>query len=149
MLGLLASLQAIQVVILWIHDWAPLGALNDVRAVRAADTTSRLVAVTLIQSVPFTIGLYFSVIGLSTYFPGWLWKWLWISYGLLFLGELRAWWAPYLLWPEPERAARYGSMFGKTHAFLPQHNGIAPNTLHCVLHFCTAATLIVLAILTA
>ena len=148
MLELLVFLQAVQVVILWVHDWAPLGPLNDVRAVRAADTTSRLVAVTLIQSVPFTIWLYFSIRGLSSQFPGWLWNWLWISYGLLFAGELRAWWAPYLLRPEPERATRYELMFGKTHAFLPQRNGIAPNTLHFALHFCRAATLIVLATLT-
>jgi hypothetical protein len=102
----------------------------------------------LIQSVPYTIGLVSSVVGLSSRFPGWLWYWLWISYGLLFLGELRAWWLPYLVRPEPERAARYRVMFGATHAFLPERNGIRPNTLHVALHACTAATLIVLALVT-
>jgi hypothetical protein len=147
MLTLLVALQAIQVAILWLHDWAPLPPINDVSAVRAADSTTRLVIVTLIQCVPYTIGLVFSVAALSSGIPGWLRYWLWISYGLLFLGELRAWWVPYLLRPEPERATRYRAMFGATHAFLPEHNGIRPNTLHVVLHACTAATLVVLALI--
>lgn len=149
MLIVLVLLQAVQVAILWLHDWVPLTPLNDVSAVRGADSTSHLITTTLIQSVPYTIGFIFSLIGLASGFPGWLWYWLWISYGILFAGELRAWWLPYLIRPEPERAARYHTMFGATHAFLPKRNGIAPNTLHVALHVCTAWTLIVLAVLTA
>jgi hypothetical protein len=65
---------------------------------------------------------------------------------MLFAGELRAWWWPYLIRPEPDRAARYRGMFGKTSAFLPERNGIVPNTLHVALHAATAATLILLAL---
>ena len=75
-------------------------------------------------------------------YPGWVRAWLWISYGLLFAGELRAWWAPYLLRAEPDRATRYARMFCGTHAFLPPRNGVTPNTLHCALHAATAATLL-------
>jgi hypothetical protein len=106
MLTLLAFLQAVQVVILWLHDWLPLPPLNDVAAVRRADTTARLVWITLIQSVPYTIGLIYTIRALQTHLPGWLVWWLWISYGLLFLGALRAWWFPYLVRPEPVRVAR-------------------------------------------
>jgi hypothetical protein len=67
-----------------------------------------------------------------------------ISYALLFIGQIRAWWIPYLFRPEPERAARYRIMFGKTHSFLPPRNGMVPNTGHILLHLATAATLIVL-----
>jgi hypothetical protein len=70
--------------------------------------------------------------------------WLWISYGLIFVGELRAWWIPYLLHAEPERAARYEIIFGKTHHFLPTRNGLVPNTAHTMLHVATAATLFTL-----
>jgi hypothetical protein len=69
---------------------------------------------------------------------------LWITYGLLFLGELRAWWVPYLFWPDAKRAARYQAMFGNAHSFLSQRNGMAPNTLHVVLHIFTLVTLLVL-----
>jgi hypothetical protein len=58
---------------------------------------------------------------------------------------LRAWWIPYLLKPEPLRAQRYRALFGATHAFLPQHYGITPNTLHAGLHLLTLAMLVLLA----
>ena len=67
-----------------------------------------------------------------------------ISYGLLFIGELQAWWIPYFGKPQPTRAARYGELFGNTHSFLPARNGIVPNTLHTVLHATTLLTLIAL-----
>ena len=70
--------------------------------------------------------------------------WLWSSYALLFIGQFRAWWVPYLLKPEPQRAERYRIMFGNTHSFLPQRNGMAPNTAHILLHVATLATLVVL-----
>lgn len=148
MLWLLAGLQAIQVAILWLHDWVPLGRLNDIGAVQAKDTPGRLVRVTLIQSVPFTIGFAATVLFIQTGSPPWLWNWLWISYGILFAGELRAWWWPYLIRPDPVRAERYREMFGGTSAFLPARNGIVPNTLHTILHASTAATLIVLGVVT-
>ena len=77
-------------------------------------------------------------------YPAWVRNWLFVSYGLLFAGEIQAWWLPYLWRNEPERAARYQVMFGKTHTFLPVRNGVAPNTLHVLLH---AATLALLALL--
>jgi len=146
-LDLLIVLQVVQVAILWLHDWLPLAPLNDVGRVQAEGTRSRLILVTFVQSAPYTAGLACSVAYRSTGHPHWMWTWLWVSYGLLFVGELRAWWLPYLLRPEPERAARYARMFGGTHAFLPIRNGIAPNTLHCLLHAATACTLLILACL--
>ena len=143
-LNLLIALQAVQVAILWLHDWVPLGTLNDVRRVQAEDTKARLIRVTLIQSIPFTLGLIFSITYKQTHHPAWTLDWLWVSYLLLFAGELRAWWVPYTIHPEPDRAARYRKMFGGTHAFLPAHNGIIPNTLHCTLHAATVCTLLAL-----
>ena len=138
------GLQVFQVLFLWLHDWVPLGGLNDVAAVRSQDTTLRLIIVTLIQSVPFSIGLLFSALHFGRPYPHWLYMWLWISYGLIFAGQLRAWWIPYLLHAEPERAARYRVMFGKTHHFLPIRNGLVPNTAHIMLHIAIAATLFIL-----
>jgi hypothetical protein len=116
-LDLLITLQALQVVILWLHDWAPLGPLNDVSRVQAEDTRARLIRVTLIQSTPFTLGLVFTILYRETQHPSWTWTWLWVS---------------------------YLALFGGTHAVLPVRNGIVPNTLHCVLHAATAMTLLTL-----
>ena len=43
-----------------------------------------------------------------------------------------------------EKAARYEVMFGKTHAFLPKHNGITLNTLHMMFNVTTVGVLLVL-----
>jgi hypothetical protein len=141
---ILLALQAFQVIFLWVHDWVPLGRLNDVAAVRSEDTLRRLVIVTLVQSVPWSIGLLFSAWYFGRPYPAWLNSWLWITYALLFAGQIRAWWIPYLFRAEPKRAQRYERMFGKTHSFLPERNGIIPNTAHILLHLATAATLVVL-----
>jgi hypothetical protein len=141
---LLVALEAFQVAFLWIHDWIPLGRLNDVAAVRSQATIQRLVAVTLVQAVPYSVGLFFSALYLRSTFPDWLDTYLWVSYGLLFIGEIQAWWVPYLFRPDPQRATSYRVMFGNTHSFLPQRNGIVPNTLHVLLHLATACTLLIL-----
>jgi len=148
-MGALFALQSFHVLFLALHDWIPLGMLNDVKAVRAANSGRKLVAATLISLTPFAIALAASAIYFGRAYPAWLFWWLWISYGLLFAGELTAWWIPYLFHPEPERAARYRMMFGATHAFLPERNGIRPNTLHVILHIATVTTLVVLGALTA
>jgi hypothetical protein len=40
-------------------------------------------------------------------------------------------------------------MYGATHAFLPERNGIRPNTLHLIFDLVTVAILITLALLTS
>ena len=141
---ILIALQSCQVLFLAIHDLVPLGPLNDVRAVRSQDTATRFVIVTLVQTAPFGFGLFRSIIDFGTPYPRSLMQWLFISYLILLLGQLRAWWLPYLLRPEPARAARYKIMFGRTHSFLPERNGITPNTAHVLLHLATFLTLCVL-----
>jgi hypothetical protein len=142
----LLALQAFQVLFLWLHDWVPLGRLNDVAAVRREDPPGRLVVVTLVQSVPWTVGLFFSAWYFGRPYPAWLTVWLWTTYVLLFAGQLRAWWVPCLLRPEPQRAQRFQRMFGNTHSFLPKRNGMVSNTAHILLHLATAGTLLVLAL---
>ena len=147
--GALFVLQIFHVLFLSLHDWIPLGNLNDPKAVRATIPGHKLLAATLISTAPFAFGLAASTVYLAKSYPNWLLNWLGISYAILFLGELQAWWIPYLFFPKPARAARYQAMFGGTHAFLPVHNAIRPNTLHVILHIGTLAILFVLAVLMA
>jgi hypothetical protein len=142
------GLQLFVVLFIALHDWVPLGSLNHVTAVRAADPTAKLVRTTALSTLPFAIGLaasaYYGRAGLH----GWVFWWLWVTYAALVLGFLRAWWIPYLLVRDPVRAVRYRAMFGATHAFLPERNGIRPNTLHIILHVAILATVGLLAALT-
>ncbi len=140
----LIALQAFVVAFLLLHDWVPLPPLNDVRAVQAADTKGRLVIVTILSAAPYAYGLAASIDNADN-FPNWLWAWLAVSYALLVLGAFRAWWLPYFFIREPKRVARYQAMFGKTHAFLAERNGIRPNTLHVVFHAAVVAILALLA----
>jgi hypothetical protein len=109
--AILLALQCFHVLFLALHDWIPLGTLNDLKAVRATYPLRKRIIGTLISLIPFVIGLAASAIYFGRVYPAWLLWWLWISYGLLFFGELTAWWIPYLFRYEPERAARYQVMF--------------------------------------
>jgi hypothetical protein len=129
---------------LLLHDWVPLGRLNNHAAKRRMDSHSELAWTTLLPAIPVAIGLWGTATHIATRYPGWLTWLLWITYVTLLFGMLRAWWIPYLLRAEPERAARYRLIFAGTHRFLPERNGIAPDTLHVSLHLATVAIVILL-----
>jgi hypothetical protein len=149
MLTLLLTLQIFHVVFLLLHDWVPLGALNDTAAVRAEHPAWKMLLGTLVSTLPFIVLLGFSLHFQHRGYPRSLMLGLWAGYIFLFMGELEAWWLPWLGRPvKPERVASYERMFGATHAFLPARNGIRINTLHFILHAATVATLVVLGVLT-
>jgi hypothetical protein len=140
----LVGLQIFQLAFLLLHDWIPLGPLNDLPSIRSQNTVWQMLISTIVSSVPFAVALVLSMQYLGQPYPIWIRVWLWLTYGLRFVGELQAWWIPYLFRADARRAARYQAMFGKTHTFLPQRNGIAPDTLHVLLHLATTATLLIL-----
>ena len=148
MMAILVLLQVVHVLFLSFHDWVPIPPWNDVEAARERDGVARLAVVTAISTAPFVLGLIFTLAHLRDGLPAWVLAWLWGTYGLLFLGALRAWWWPYLVRPEPARAVRYSAMFSRTHSFLPERHGFSPNSLHCAYHAFTAGTLVVLATVT-
>ena len=140
-------LQSFNVAFLLLHDWMPLGRLSNLAAIRKEDSITHRVVVTLLGALPASIGLYFSALYLGHTWPHWLGMYLWITYGIFLAGLLRAWWVPYLLVPDPPRAARYQIIFAGTHKFLPERNGMAPDTLHTVFHMVVLATIVVLYLL--
>jgi hypothetical protein len=148
-MGALVALQCFVVLFVAFHNWIPLGSLNDVKGVRAAIPGGKLLLTTLINVTPVAVGLAASIRYFGRAYPGWLFWWLWITYGLAFYGLLKAWWIPYLFRPDPELASRYRVMYGATHAFLPERNGLRPNTLHVMFDVATVSILIVLCIVTA
>ena len=140
--------QLFVVLFIALHDWIPLGKLNNLAGIRAVDSTRKLLVVTVLSSLPFAIGFAASVYYAASGFPMWLMWLLWISYGLGLYGILRAWWVPYLLIGDPVRAARYQERFAHTHAFLPTRNGIRPDTLHVCFHAVLVVLVILLCVLT-
>jgi hypothetical protein len=140
--------QVMVVVFLAFHDWVPLGTLNNLAGLRAVDTTNKLVLSTALSTMPFAAVLVASMLFASVEYPNWLLWWLWGTYLVCAYGILRAWWIPYLGTPDPERAKRYSIRFAGTHAFLPERNGIRPDTLHVAFHALIVVILAVLAYLT-
>jgi hypothetical protein len=145
----LIALQCFVVLFVALHNWIPLGTLNDVKGVRRVFPTGKLLITTLINFAPVAVGLAASICYFGRAYPGWVFWWLWINYGLACCGSLTAWWIPYLFRPDPMLAARYQTMYAATHAFLPERNGIRPNTLHVIFDVVTVAILVDLAVLTA
>jgi hypothetical protein len=136
--------QLFVVLFISVHDWVPLGRLNNLRGIQAADSRGRLFLVTCLSTLPFAVGLLGSVYFANGRFPGWLRYTLWISYVTATYGMLRAWWIPYLVVADPARAKRYQLRFAGTHAFLPERNGIRPDTLHVIFHIGLIATVVLL-----
>ena len=144
----LLALQCFVVLFVALHNWIPLGTLNNVRGVRAEFPTGKLLLTTLINFAPVAIGLAATAFYFGRACPAWVFWWLWITYGLACYGSFTAWWRPYLFGPDPHQVARYQTMYAATHSFLPERNGIRPNTLHVLFDIVTIAILIDLAMLT-
>lgn len=83
-----------------LHNWIPLGTLNNVRGVRVAFPTGKLLFTTLINFTPVAVGLAATVFYFRRGHPGWVFWWLWITYGLACYGSFKAWWMPYLFRPD-------------------------------------------------
>jgi hypothetical protein len=128
------ALQVFQLAFLLLHDWIPLGRFNDLAGVRSQVSRPALAVGTLVSSLPVAFTLVLSIWYLGQPYPTWVKWWLVATFGLLFLGELQAWWVPYLFGARPKLVARYQAMFGRTHSFLPTRHGIMVNTAHFALH---------------
>lgn len=141
--------QLYVVLFVALHDWLPLGSLNNLAGIRATDTRMRLMRTTALSTLPFAVGLAGSVYYSTTHVPTWLMFVLWITYGAGLYGILRAWYLPYLVYSDPARVARYRERFADTHAFLPERNGIRPDTLHVTFHAVLLAAIALLFVLTS
>jgi hypothetical protein len=119
--GILIALQCFVVAFVGLHNWIPLGSLNDLRAVRAEFPGSKLFLTTLSNFIPAAFGLACSLY-FQHRFPEWLIWYLWIFYLLAGCGSAYGWWIPY---------------------------GVRPNTLHVIFDFATLAVLATLATLGA
>ena len=95
MLALLLALQVFHVAFLLLHDWVPLGPLNDPAAAKRENSSVKLIMATFVSTLPYALALGFSLHYQHRGYPHWLFTFLSIAYGLLLAGELQAWWIPY------------------------------------------------------
>lgn len=118
-----------------IHDWVPLGSLNDVEAIAADRSVSELLIVTFIGVAQILLLMGFVLFFMGKKYPIWIKLWLVIHQIFIFTGAILDWWIPYFTgYGAEERVERYTQMFGNTHSFLPEMHGIVPNTIHTLFH---------------
>jgi hypothetical protein len=55
MLHLFLACQGFVVLFIALHDWIPLGSLNNLSRIRAADSTPKLLVVTVLSTLPFAV----------------------------------------------------------------------------------------------
>ena len=119
MINAFLGCQFFVVLFMALHDWIPLGRLNDLEGIRAADTRGKLIMVTTLSTLPFAIALVASVYYARLGLPMWLMWLLWISYGTGLYGMLQKLVGAILLpsktLPAP-RAIRF-DLLGRTHSF--------------------------------
>ncbi|ENH95532.1 hypothetical protein J416_15607 [Gracilibacillus halophilus YIM-C55.5] len=118
-----------------VQDWVPLGPLNDVQAILQESTVNEI----FIKSTVGAGQVLLILIGVLCYvgkrYPIIIKLWLIIHQISIFVGALFDWWFPYFFgYGADQRTQRYQEMFGQTHSFLPEMNGITPNTLHVLFH---------------
>ncbi|WP_313431963.1 hypothetical protein [Siminovitchia terrae] len=128
------GLQLLILLFLFTHDWISFGSLNDVEAVKQVKTTRELIIQTILNGAPFAPAFFFCSVYVGKAYPLLVKIFLNIYFPVLLIGAIWAWWIPYFFGTTPEKVQQYQWMFGKTHAFLPEMNGITPNTLHLVFH---------------
>lgn len=131
---------------MFMQDWVPLGSLNDVQAIAEERPFNELIIVTMINVVQILLLIGFVIIFMGKRYPVWIKLWLIIHQVCIFAGALLDWWIPYFFgYGSDQRVKRYHQMFGDTHSFLPEMNGIVPNTFHTIFHivllFCIILTI--------
>ncbi|WP_431801110.1 hypothetical protein [Halobacillus andaensis] len=129
-----------------VQDIVPLGSLNDVNSIFENRSVSGLTVVTITGTVQILLLLGLVLFFRGRPYPLWVKLWLIIHQSFISMGALLDWWIPYFSgYGAKERADKYESMFSNTHSFLPEMNGIVPNTLHVLFHtmlfFCLILTI--------
>ncbi len=143
----LIALQAVQLTFILLHDWLPLGPLNNLAAVRASDPPAKLLWTTLLSALPFAAVFGVTCVYSARPWPLWLRSWLLYTYIAAAAGAVISWWGPYLFWRSPKREARYRIRFAGTLRVLPERHGISPDALHLAFHACIMATLVLILML--
>ncbi|GIM46656.1 hypothetical protein DNHGIG_22050 [Collibacillus ludicampi] len=77
-------LQIIIVLFLMIHDWVPMGTLNDVKGVLSQNTVKQNLIITLINTIPFAVGLIISLVYAGKPYPLFVKMYLVLAYGTVY-----------------------------------------------------------------
>jgi hypothetical protein len=131
---LLIVVTAAYLIVMLVHDWVPLGPLNDLPRQREQPLRMRLlveagnvlpVAAILVLAAVFPTGRL--PLGASIYLAAYI-----VIFAVL---AWLSWYRPYLFGSTPEREQAAAHEFGRTTQVLPRRGTrIRPNLMHVILH---------------
>lgn len=135
-------LQGYMVLFLALHDWVKIGPFTDPDGFDNANTLKEAILQTVGNTLPILFSFLLAIMFAGKTYPLAARIYLMLVYPIYLFGEFQAWWLPYFFGKTigrdfEETVARYQVMFGETHAFLPEMNGIVVNTAHVFLHSAT------------
>ena len=124
--------QTILWVILAIHDWLPLGRLNDVTALRKQQSLFATLCATVINLGACTWALWLTLpvgkLGVSLPLD------VVLIYLFMTVGTLLAWWKPYFFGSSAEMKQKMQPYVNTHHVLPARGDNIRPNTLHLIVH---------------
>jgi hypothetical protein len=144
---LFLALLAYTFLFLTLHDWVPLGRLNDLPALRSQRSLRARVLASGLMGAFSGWALYLN--WSQSPHPSGDTRWYtFILFALFVPGMLRAWWIPYLFGVglSEEFIANYKVMFGNTITLLPRRHGITVDLLHMTFHLVVLVTLAIAAV---
>jgi hypothetical protein len=145
--SLFLSLLAFHFLFLSLHDWIPLGRLNDLPALRSQRSFTARIIASLLMGAFSGLALYLN--WTQSPLPSHSTRlYTLILYVIFTAGLIRAWWLPYCFGVglSDKFIAEYKVMFSNTYSFLPVRNGITVNALHILFHVTAVLALVLAAI---
>jgi len=133
MLTLFITLQIILLLFLALHDWVNIPPFTDIKALEKHHTKKERLLTSCINTSIVLIPLLLTMQS-DGHFSFKTIVFIVISYLLLTIGTLCAWWIPYL-WGSSQEHKQGFIEYKNTHAFLPKRgDNVVPNTFHVIMH---------------
>ena len=128
--------QSILFLFMALHDWVDIPPFTNLPALKKAHSLQSRLIGSFINSILVLIPLIVTLVYMSSSLPLWARLLFALTYGLITVGTITAWWVPYF----GGRYLIHGNKAGfeeyqDTHSFLPARgDNVVPNTLHVILH---------------
>jgi len=128
------AVQMSLLLIIGLHDWIDFRPFTNIKVLSKKHTVGDRLGSTTINVIFVLVPLIATIVYHNEVMPRFL-KWLiFVDYGLLSMGAILAWWAPYFFGSTKSHKEGF-SEYRDTHTFLPKRgDNVVPNTLHVIMH---------------
>lgn len=128
--------QSVLFLFMALHDWVDIPPLTNLTALKKAHSFKFRLVGSLINAGCVVIPIIVTLLYMRSPLPLWARLLFSITYGLITVGTMTAWWIPYFGGGYLVHGNKAGfEEYRNTHSFLPPRgDNVIPNTLHVILH---------------